>query len=118
MAVDVQDRIEQPPACEVINLSEAEKDIYSGAGWKLARFVNGQLVGLFDPAEVEYREDVQTMADAALENATAWIANAEGEVWLVLCSCYQLCEPRRITLTDASALARLARAIGEAVDLG
>lgn len=111
----VQSRIEQAPACEVINLTEAEKDIYSGAGWKLARFVDGQLVGFFDPLETEYLEDVQAMADEALENATAWLANAEGEVWLVMCSCYQLCEPRRITLTDASALARMARVFGEAL---
>lgn len=114
--MDVKDRIEQAPACEVINLTEAEKDIYSGGGWKLARFVDGQLVGLFDPTQVEYREDVQAMADEALENATAWIANAEGEVWLAMCSCYQLCEPRRITLTDASALAKMARVFGEALN--
>lgn len=116
--MSVQSRIEQAPACEIIKLTDAEKDIYSGAGWKLARFVDGQLVGLFDPAEVGYREDVQAMADEALENATAWIANAEGEVWLVMCSCYQLCEPRRITLTDASALARMARVFGEALANG
>lgn len=116
--MNVQDRIEQAPACEVINLSEAEKTLYTGAGWKLARFVDGQLVGFFDPLNTRYQSSVQAMADEALETATAWIANAEGEVWLVMCSCYQLCEPRRITLTDASALARLARAIGEAVNLG
>jgi hypothetical protein len=113
--MSVQSRIEQAPACEVINLTEAEKDIYSGAGWKLARFVDGQLVGLFDPTEVEYRENVQAMSEEALENATAWIGNADGEVWLVMCSSYQLCEPQRITLTDASALAKLARVIGESL---
>jgi hypothetical protein len=32
-----------------------------------------------------------------------------------MCSCYQLCEPQRITLTDASALAKLARVIGESL---
>jgi len=111
--MNVKDRIEQAPACEVINLTEAEKDIYSGAGWKLARFVDGQMVGLFDPMEVRCQDDVQAMADEAIENATAWLANAEGEVWLVMCSCYQLCEPRRITMTDASGLARMARVIGE-----
>ncbi len=112
----VKDRIEQVPACEAINLSQAEKDIYTGAGWKLARFVDGALVQLFDPTEVDYREDIQDMADEALENAKVWLANADGEVWLVMCSCYQLCEPRRITMTDASALARLARVIGEQME--
>lgn len=116
----VENRIEQAPACTVINLTEAEKNIYTGAGRKLARFVDGQLVGFFDPTDVEYREDAHAMAKEALENATAWLANAEGEgeVWLVMCSCYQLCEPRRITLTDASAMAKLARVIGDALKDG
>jgi hypothetical protein len=113
--MSVQARIEQAPACEVINLSETEKNIYTGSGWKLARFVNDQLVGFFDPLETEYQEDSEAMAEEALENATAWIANADGEVWLVMCSCYQLCEPRRISLTDASSLARMARVFGEAM---
>ncbi len=114
--MNVIDRIEQAPACEVINLTEAEKNIYNGAGWKLARFVDGQLAGFFDPMEVEYRVDVQAMTDEAVENATAWLANAEGEVWLVMCSCYQFCEPRRITLDDASALAKMARVFGEQME--
>lgn len=111
----IQNRIEQAPACEVINLSEAEKNIYCGAGWKLARFVDGQLISFFDPAEVEYRADVQAMADEALEKATIWLANipTEDEAWLVMCSCYQLCEPRRIKMNDASALAYMARIFGE-----
>lgn len=111
--MSISDRIEQATACEVINLSETEKNIYCGAGWKLARFVEGYLVGFFDPMETEYREDAQEMAKESLDNATAWLANADGEVWLVMCSCYQLCEPRRITLTDASAMARMARVFGE-----
>jgi hypothetical protein len=114
--MNVIDRIEQAPACEVISLSEAEKDLYTGAGWKLARFVDGSLVGFFDPQEaVEYREDRRAMIDEAIECAQAWIANAEGEVWLVMCSCYELCEPRRITLTNAnaSALAHLMRIFSE-----
>ena len=109
----VTDRIEQASACKVIILTEAEKNLYTGAGWKLARFVEGQLVGFFDPMETEYREDVQAMVIDALENATAWLANAESEVWLVMCSCYQLCDPRRIMLNDASSLAYMARMIGE-----
>lgn len=113
--MNVIDRIEQAPACEVINLSEAEKDLYTGAGWKLARFENGVLAGFFDPMEVPYQADVQAMAEEALEAATAWLANARGEVWLVMCSCYQLCEPRRVTLTDAGALAKMARVFAEQV---
>lgn len=113
--MEIINRIEQAPACEVINLTESEKDIYCGTGWKLARFTNGTLVALLDPLEhVEYRTDTQAMATDAVELATTWLANADGEVWLVMCSCYQLCEPRRITLTDASSLARMARIFGEA----
>jgi hypothetical protein len=109
----IAQRIERAPACEVINLTEAEKDVYSGSGWKLARFEDGNLDGFFDPMETEYREDTQAMVDEALENATAWLANAEGEVWLVMCSGYQLCEPSRITLTDAAAMAKMARVFAE-----
>ena len=111
--MSVKSRIEQAPACEVINLSESEKNHYSGSGWKLARFVDDRLVGFFNPIEVEYQEDVQAMADEALANATAWLGTADGEVWLVMCSCYQLCEPRRITLDDAAAIAHMARVFGE-----
>lgn len=109
----IESRIEQAPACQVINLTEPEKDLYTGAGWKLARFENGVLASFFDPMEVAYQADVQAMADEALEAATTWLANATGEVWLVMCSCYQLCEPRRITMGDAAALARMARVFGE-----
>ena len=114
--MSVINRLEQAPACAVINLTEAEKNLYTGSGWKLARFVNGQLVGFFDPLEVVCQEDTEAMANEALENATAWLANAEGEVWLVMCSCYQLCKPRRITLTDASAIAYMARVFSEQLE--
>lgn len=113
--MNIIDRIEQAQACEVINLTEAEKDLYVGAGWKLARFDNGRLAGFFDPMNTTYQASHQAMANEALENATAWLANAEGEVWLVMCSCYQLCEPRRIILTDASALAKMARVFAEQI---
>ena len=109
----IESRIEQAPACKVINLTEAEKDIYCGSGWKLAHFENGQLVGFFDPLDTECQDGIQETASEALENATAWMANCPGEIWLVMCSGYQLCEPRRVALTDASALAHVARIFGE-----
>ena len=111
--MSVLNRITQAPACDVIDLSEAEKDIYRGAGWKLARFVDDRLSGFFDPLDVDYRQDPQVMADEAIEAAIAWLANAEGEVWLVMCSGYQLCEPRRIRLNDASSLAYMARVFAD-----
>ena len=113
--MNVIDRIVQAPACEVINLSDVEKDIYSGTGWKLARFADGLLAGFFDPMGIEHQSNTQAMAEEAVDAAIAWLANAEGEVWLVMCSCYQLCEPRRIVFTDASAIAHMARIFADQI---
>ena len=104
--MNVIDRIESAPACEVINLTEAEKEIYKRAGWKFARFKEGSLVEFFDHTEM-------TNIDDALAHAVDWIARGEGEFWLVMCSCYQLCEPGQVMLNDASAIARMARIFGE-----
>lgn len=109
----VSDRIEIAPACHVINLTELEKNLYTGAGWKLASFKQGQLTGFFDPEDIEWHADEKVMANMAIESALAWLANAEGETWLVMCSCYQLCDPRKITLNDPSALAHMARVFAE-----
>ena len=106
-------RITRAPACDVINLTEAEKDIYTGAGWKLANFANGRLVAFFDPSDTPYSVDTRIMVDNAIDAAMRWLAGVDGEVWLVLCSCYQLCEPREITPTDASALAHMSRMFGD-----
>lgn len=108
----VSDRIDHTGACPVIDLTEAEKDLYRGAGWRLARFEGGILMGLFNPADVEYQANTQAMAEESVDAATAWLANAVGEVWLVLCSAYQLCEPRRIAFDDPASMAHLARVIG------
>lgn len=110
----VESRIKNA-ACEYIDLDEAEKDTYRGAGWMLARFEAGALVELCDPLNMPSCDTAQQAADAALPAALDWLRSANGEVWLVLCSCYQLCEPRRITINDASALAYLARRIGQAL---
>jgi hypothetical protein len=109
----VSDRIKQSPVCEFIDLFEQEKNIYSGSGWKLARFENEKLAGFFDPMNVEWNSDVQAMADEALKAATAWLANAQGETWLVMCSCYQLCEPRRVSLRDPMSLAHMVRVFAD-----
>lgn len=108
-----ENRIEQFPACEAVPLVKTEYPHYTGSGVRIVRVVGWHIAGMFNPAEVEYQEDTQAMADEALDAAIAWMANAEGELWFGFCSGYQLCEPRRITLTDAAALARLARMIGD-----
>lgn len=100
----VIDRIQPAGVTQIIKLTESEKDLFNGAGWKLARFEDGELKGFFDPTHSD--------ADPA-EDALAWLANAEGEVWLVMCSCYELCQPRQIMLTDALSLAHMARVFND-----
>ena len=95
-----EDRITRAPACNVIKLSEAEKDIYRGSGRKLAQFEKGEMIKLLDL--LDYSDP-----DAALTAALEFAKEAE-EVWLVMCSCYELCDPRRIHLTDARGIADLA----------
>ncbi len=112
----VADRIEQASACEVINLTDSEKSIYSGAGWKIARFARGALVDIFDPMNVHYNADEKAMTRAAVDQAIAWMDdknNCSDEFVLVMCSCYQLCAPLVIAPADASGIARMARLIHE-----
>jgi len=89
----VVDLIEQAPACPVIRLDDGEKDIYNGAGLMLARFIEGTLVELHDPTSVEFQEDDEAMAEAAIKGAIDWIESTTGEHWLVLCSGYSCASP-------------------------
>lgn len=111
----VVNRIEQAPACAVIRLDEDEKNIYKGAGFMLARFVDAKLVELHDPLDVTYQLDRQAMATEAVQRAYAWINTTEGEHWIVVCSCYELCEPRQLTIANPSAYASMANRIVERV---
>ena len=114
--MNVQNRIEQATACEVINLTETEKAVYGDAGWKLARFMEGKLVELFDPLnQVPAMDDINEEASAALAASVSWTEHAEGEVWQVMCSCGQLCEPELFSVLDAAAVAKLGRRIGESL---
>jgi len=109
--MNVIERIEQAPACEVINLTDAEKTIYSGAGWKVARFVGGELAALFDPCDVPHSENTQEMTGEAMLRVLEWMKEP-GEYWLVQCSAYQLCEPRKLSIGNTS-YAHMARMFGE-----
>jgi hypothetical protein len=111
----VVDRIEQAPACAVIRLDEGEKAIYNGAGLMLARFIGGKLVELYDPTSADFQEDGEAMAEAAIKRAIDWIECTTGEHWLVLCSGYELCEPRQLTHQDPSSYANFARLVAERV---
>lgn len=111
--MDVKSRIEQAPACEVINLTAEERGIYTGAGLKLASFVHGKLCGFFDPGAMPYRDNRAQQVRETAHAALAWTAETDGEVWIVMCSAGQLCDPRRIVITDAKSLAHLMRALAE-----
>lgn len=117
--MEIRDRIEQAPACEVIRLTEQEKrsGIYTGAGWKLAKFDgNGRLAELFDPFDhMPYLPDVSESATIALGAAVDWAQGATGEIWLVMCSCHELCEPEPFDPMSAASIAKLGRRIGETV---
>lgn len=110
--MSISARIQQSEFCSYIELMEDEKEIYRGAGLKIARFENQKLVELFDPMNVPWKKNRKAMINNALENAVRWLESANGEVWLVMCSCFELCEPRRLTIHDAS-YAHMARVIGE-----
>jgi hypothetical protein len=109
-------RLKQAPACTVIELSDGEKNIYTGAGWKLARFVDGELVALHDPMDTECQRDTQATAERALVAALDWM-RGDGEYWSVMCSCYQLCDPVRIDPNDARGIARMGRLIADQVGM-
>lgn len=104
----VKSRIKQAPACQVIELSESEKNLYLGSGYHLAHFREGVLVELKHLLDFCTAEDdsVNSMVKAAL----AWHCLQDGEVWLVMCSSYELCEPRRLSVEDVASFAKLGNA--------
>lgn len=109
----VASRIKQGRACDYIDITDEEASHYTGAGWKLARFENGILQGFFDPGNLPYCPDRTHAANEAGQAALAWLAQAEGEIWIVMCSCYQMCNPRKIDRNNASDLAHMMRRWGE-----
>lgn len=103
-------------ACDYISLNEAESDIYTGAGLRLAQVVQGQIVAMHNPRDVTHQDDTEAMANDALEMALAWMQeHQDGELWLGECSCYTFCEPHKIERSNAQHIAHLARRIGDAL---
>jgi len=97
-------------------LTEAEKDIYSGAGRHLAMFKDGVLTELLDLSSVaEIADAPHAEANDILTKALAWMEErySLGEIWLVMCSCYELCEP--VPMIRFECEARLGRVIGDMV---
>ncbi|MDR2882086.1 MAG: hypothetical protein LBV29_09365 [Azoarcus sp.] len=119
--MNVRERIKQAHTCEVIVMTEAEADagLYRGCGPALARFNDGNLAELYYPVhDVTCQSTIHTTANDATSQAVKWLERAENnhptdEIWLVMCSCYELCEPRSISTRDAAALAKMGRVIGE-----
>ncbi len=112
-------RIHRPKGarCDVIDFTEQELAYYTGAGLRLARFVDGVITGLFDPLSVPCdSDDVQDMVDAALSAAVDWIKESRGEIVLGLCSSCQFCEPRLMSATAATDCAHMARKFADAFD--
>ena len=117
----VKSRIEPEKTCDVIRLDKKELEIYTGAGWKIAAFDDGRLAKLVDLDEYEWRSDEPF--DATVSRATKFnlgilskLEDEGFECWLVMASCTVLCEPSRISHSDALTAARFARRIGESLN--
>jgi len=111
----VTDRIEVAPACDVINLTEQEREHYTGCGWHIAGFKYGTLARLTEldtPVMGTFDESVS----AGVANTVDGLKSMETdgmECWLVMCSCRQLCEPQPVTSDDALAVAKITRRLGD-----
>ena len=100
----VEDRIYRAPACNVIDVADDELDHYTGAGERLALFNDGRVTAMYDPMNsAGYKGVGDYDIDAVLDDVYGWVAGQEtGEIWLVHCSCYQMCEPLQLTPGVAS----------------
>jgi len=116
----VSERIERGAACEVINLSGTEETICRDCGWHLAAFKNGRLEFMQSLIDYPGRDDCDLDLEAQqnFEQLNQWARQhiAEGhEVWMVMQSARQLCQPYRYKPEDSLANARLIRLCGEAL---
>lgn len=116
-------RVDPVMAGGVIRLSEREKDVYRGAGLYLARFENGALASLLDPmddAEFDGKASIEQVANQAVSKVLTWLRTDQGlgvEVWLVQCSCHELCEPRPVIVEGRFDTGGLARTVGAIADV-
>lgn len=109
-------RIKRYPACEAIDLERDEIDAhYRGSGEALAQFVDGRLAALhYVNQDTLAADKFGGAVQKAGARAIAWLhEHAAGETYIVMCSCSQLCEPRLMSLADASAIAHMMRRIGD-----
>ena len=103
--------------CDLIQLTDEEKKLYTGCGMKLAIFnKSGTLQEFFDPGDVPYNPDVRPTTEQFLAIIMDYYEvkiSHNFEVWLVMCSGMQLCEPRMITIHDPTSIPHMLRLCAE-----
>lgn len=113
----VAERVQRDGAAAYIDLDEQEKALYRGSGWSIARFEAGTLVAIWSPLDLPMEDSHEQAIKAALAAAKLFVASHDQqEKWLVMCSGYQLCEPREITADDPGSYAAMVRRIAEALE--
>jgi len=102
MTNDFLERAEQPAdqLMPAVNLTDEESEIYRGAGDAVALVKDGKISTFI------YLHDVEELDDILAQTRDA-------DAYLGMCSCYQFCQPRRLTADDPASYARLARLHGE-----
>ena len=96
-------RIKSGSACDYIDLSDNESTVYRGCGWAVAHVKGDQIVKFVYLNEFEYgneEAEAKAVIDAAIQH---------GEAWFGMCSSYQFCEPRKMTIDDPTLLAKIMR---------
>ena len=87
----------------VIELSEIEREKYTGAGIRLALFKNNILTELFNPFEVEAQgNDLQDDLETILAVTKDWVDSQTGDIFYVVCSGGVLVRP--IPILEAAAV--------------
>ena len=97
----------------VIDLDQSEQEVYRGAGWMLARFVNSRLVALFDFGDFIETDDLEHDTKVIAATALAFAAEP-GDYATTMCSSYQLCEVTAFNPKNVADVARLTRLIFDA----
>lgn len=85
-----------------IALGEREYHAYQGSGQMLARFVGGELQELWHPFGMINGEDFSQSLLQLQTYIHDWLQKAEGEIWFVMCSCHELINPKRVSLSDTA----------------
>ena len=98
----MENRIKIGQACDYIDLNDAEANLYRGAGWAIAHVEDDQIVKFVYLNEFQYGNE-EAEAKAVIEEAI------HGEAWFGMCSSYQFCEPRKMTIDDPTVFAKIMR---------